>query len=189
MPADRSSATTSAPCVASHREQAAAPQPTSRIRRPATGAEQVGVGFAQPFGAPDEVHLAQEVAVLRLVRVSVPVPPRAARGPVGIGVDEPASDTGLAARVVVFGHDVTVRGWPNGQTFSRISACRLTACAGRFSLLSASSPIGRQLVACECRKWIAASVMSHRTQPSSVDRNYLSSREPDIGEGLNGRHR
>ena len=49
--------------------------------RPAHVAEQAGVGLAQPFGAPHEVDVAEEVAVLGLVIVGVGVPPLPVRAP------------------------------------------------------------------------------------------------------------
>ena len=79
IPAERSSATTSAPACRSQRAQGAEPQPISRTRRPATSPEQVRVGLAQPLGAPQEVGVAQVRAVLGEVGGRGGVPPAAVR--------------------------------------------------------------------------------------------------------------
>ena len=79
-----------APWVTSQRAAAAAPQPTSRTRPPGDVAEQPRVGLAQALRAPDEVHVAEEVAVLGLVVVGVGVPP-AAGWPGGLGVGQPST--------------------------------------------------------------------------------------------------
>ena len=77
---ERSSATTCAPWPTSQRRTA---RRRSRPRAPGarpTVAEQVGVGLAQPLRAPDEVGVAEEVAVLGLVVGGGGVPPaRSAR--------------------------------------------------------------------------------------------------------------
>ena len=66
------------------------PQPTSRIAPARDVAEQVGVGLAQPLRAPDEVGVAEELAVLGLIVVGVGVPP-AAVGAHGCRVASPGA--------------------------------------------------------------------------------------------------
>ncbi|GAB3940644.1 hypothetical protein GCM10027614_24650 [Micromonospora vulcania] len=63
----------------------------AHLQHPSPGqvAEQSGIGLAQPLRAPDEVHVAEERAVLGLVVVGVAVPP-APVGPPGLGVTDPA---------------------------------------------------------------------------------------------------
>ncbi len=63
---------------------------------PGDRAEQVGVGLAQPFRAPHEVHVAQELAVFGLVHVGFGVPPRPARAQVLGGTDPAAGHTRLS---------------------------------------------------------------------------------------------
>ena len=73
-------------------------------------AEQVYVGLAQPLRAPDELDVAEEVAVLGLVRVGVRVPP-AAVGPPALGAGRLAPLVGrrvLVRRRVFVGRRPTV---------------------------------------------------------------------------------
>ena len=71
--------------------------PAAHFQHPPAGhvAQQPGVRFAYPLGAPDEVHVAEEAPVLGLVRVGVAVPPAAAGPPILVATDRPPGHTGL----------------------------------------------------------------------------------------------
>ena len=81
MPAERSSATTSAP--ARRQPARAGRRAAADLQHPPPGdvPEQVGVGLAQPLGAPQEVGVAEVGAVLGEVGRRRGVPP----APVGAG--------------------------------------------------------------------------------------------------------
>ncbi len=143
IPADRSKATGCAPWPTSQREHIAAPHPTSSTPRPATSTEQCASASRRFSGHQTKSAVAEELAVLGLVRVGVGVPPAAVGAHRRHGVGRASGDADRVELRLMLGHRsdaatsattssaTTAAGWPPHRTrganrSSRRSTCRPT---------------------------------------------------------------